>query len=186
MKTAECDPLPLESAGSFLSVLELDVRDEQSCELDLARRVPPPAPPTSVGRLVGFTAAGEPLVEFAGNDAAAAIAARTMVVLQPSQIGSEVVLCFAGDDRQQPIILGCLIEPAALARELTSPIAPQPAHVEINGRRLEFTAQEEIVLRCGKASITLTHAGKVLIRGDYLLSRSSGVNRIKGGSVQIN
>ena len=29
-------------------------------------------------------------------------------------------------------------------------------------------------------------AGKVLIRGAYLLSRSSGVNRIKGGSVQIN
>ena len=28
--------------------------------------------------------------------------------------------------------------------------------------------------------------GKVLIRGTYLLSRSSGVNRIKGGSVQIN
>ena len=41
-------------------------------------------------------------------------------------------------------------------------------------------------LRCGKASITLTRAGKVLIRGAYLLSRSSGVNRIKGGSVQIN
>ena len=47
-------------------------------------------------------------------------------------------------------------------------------------------AQQEIVLECGKASITLTRAGKVLIRGAYLLSRSSGVNRIKGGSVQIN
>jgi hypothetical protein len=34
--------------------------------------------------------------------------------------------------------------------------------------------------------LTLTHAGKVLIRGAYVLSRSSGVNRIKGGSVQIN
>ena len=49
-----------------------------------------------------------------------------------------------------------------------------------------FTAESEIVLRCGEASITLTRAGKVLIRGTYLLSRSSGVNRIKGGSVQIN
>ena len=44
----------------------------------------------------------------------------------------------------------------------------------------------EIELRCGKASLILTRAGKVLIRGAYLLSRSSGVNRIKGGSVQIN
>ncbi|MEW5071937.1 hypothetical protein AB1P14_09365, partial [Pseudomonas aeruginosa] len=38
----------------------------------------------------------------------------------------------------------------------------------------------------GKASITLTRAGKVIIRGAYLSSRSTGVNRIKGGSVQIN
>ena len=42
------------------------------------------------------------------------------------------------------------------------------------------------MLRCGKASITLTREGKVLIKGAYLSSRSSGVNRIKGGSVQIN
>lgn len=53
-------------------------------------------------------------------------------------------------------------------------------------RMLRFEAEEEIELRCGGASIVLTRAGKVLLRGAYLLSRSSGVNRIKGGSVQIN
>jgi hypothetical protein len=62
----------------------------------------------------------------------------------------------------------------------------RPQDVKIDGRRVTFEAKEEIVLRCGKASITLTRAGKVLIRGAYLLNRSSGVNRIKGGSVQIN
>ena len=51
---------------------------------------------------------------------------------------------------------------------------------------MNITAEKEIVLKCGKASITLTKAGKVIIRGTYLLNRSSGVNRIKGGSVQIN
>jgi hypothetical protein len=56
----------------------------------------------------------------------------------------------------------------------------------VDGKRFVFTAEDEIVLRCGRASITLTRAGKVLIRGAYLLNRSSGVNRIKGGSVQIN
>jgi hypothetical protein len=56
----------------------------------------------------------------------------------------------------------------------------------VDGERLEFTASREMVFRCGEASITLTRAGKVLIQGCYLLSRSSGVNRIKGGSVQIN
>jgi hypothetical protein len=49
-----------------------------------------------------------------------------------------------------------------------------------------LTGDKEIVLRCGKASITLTRAGKIIIRGAYLLNRSSGVNKIKGASVQIN
>jgi hypothetical protein len=48
------------------------------------------------------------------------------------------------------------------------------------------SAKEQLVLRCGKASITLTKEGKVLIQGAYVSSRSSGVNRIKGGSVQLN
>ena len=58
--------------------------------------------------------------------------------------------------------------------------------MQLDDQRLELRAEREIVLRCGKASITLTRAGKVIIQGAYLSSRSSGVNRIKGGSVQIN
>jgi hypothetical protein len=62
----------------------------------------------------------------------------------------------------------------------------QPVELRLDKQKFVFTAEQEIVLRCGKASITLTRAGKVLIRGAYILNRSSGVNRIKGGSVQIN
>jgi hypothetical protein len=58
--------------------------------------------------------------------------------------------------------------------------------VDTDGERLLVTAKEQLVLRCGKATITLTKAGKVLIQGTYVSSRSSGVNRIKGGSVQLN
>ena len=50
--------------------------------------------------------------------------------------------------------------------------------------------REHLICRAYKhvvlLSITLTGAGKVLIRGAYVLSRSSGVNKIKGGSVQLN
>ena len=56
----------------------------------------------------------------------------------------------------------------------------------IDDQRLELKAEREIVLRCGKASITLTRAGKILLRGAYIFSRSTGVNKIKGGSVQLN
>ena len=45
---------------------------------------------------------------------------------------------------------------------------------------------DEIVLKCGDASITLKRDGKVLLRGAYVETQATGVNRIKGGSVKIN
>jgi uncharacterized protein (DUF2345 family) len=59
-----------------------------------------------------------------------------------------------------------------------------PAPVE--PEELVLTAKRDITLRCGRASITLTRAGKVLVRGTYLSLRSSGMQRITGASVQIN
>jgi hypothetical protein len=58
--------------------------------------------------------------------------------------------------------------------------------IDADGARMVVSAREQMVLRCGKASITLTRAGKVLIQGSYVLTRSTGVNRVKGGAVQIN
>jgi hypothetical protein len=49
-----------------------------------------------------------------------------------------------------------------------------------------MSATDQMVLRCGKASITLTKEGKVIIQGAYVSSHSAGVLRLKGGSVQIN
>jgi hypothetical protein len=48
------------------------------------------------------------------------------------------------------------------------------------------TAQDEIVLECGSASVTLRRNGRVIIRGTYIETKSDGTNRIKGGQVQIN
>lgn len=53
-------------------------------------------------------------------------------------------------------------------------------------RRLELEAQHELVLRCGRASITLLESGRVVIKGTYVESHASGTNRIKGGQVRIN
>jgi hypothetical protein len=99
-----------------------------------------------------------------------------------AHIGRQVVLVFERGDPRQPIIVGCL------QRAEGWPLAPQPGQVEVetDGSRLIVSAREQLVLRCGKASVTLTKAGKVIIHGEYVVSRSTGVNRIKGGSVQIN
>jgi hypothetical protein len=86
---------------------------------------------------------------------------------------------FEDGDPRRPIILG-------FVQSHASQPTPQSTEVSVDGEQVTLTAEKEVVLRCGHASITLTRAGKILIRGKYVLSRSSGVNRIKGGSVQIN
>jgi hypothetical protein len=150
------------------------------------RRAQPASAPSSgavTGTLIGFRDdARTPLVLFPGQSGSAAIAAVTTVDLQGKHIGSHVVLLFERGDSRRPIIVGVVRGASA------SGIAEQPGHVEIDadGSHLLVTAKEQLVLQCGKASITLTKAGKVLIQGAYVSHRSSGVMRIKGGSVQMN
>jgi uncharacterized protein (DUF2345 family) len=84
--------------------------------------------------------------------------------------------------------MGVLQAPQALqsAREPDARQRDGASEATVDGERVVLTAQQEIVLRCGDASITLTKAGKIIIRGQYILSRSSGVNRVQGGSIQLN
>jgi Domain of unknown function (DUF6484) len=140
-----------------------------------------------VGTLVGLDAKGMPLV--AGSRPGDPLSARSLVPLSQAELGREVVLSFEGGDPEKPIVLG-LLQPLQTSQtdqaKPTPEAAPCPIEVKLDGERLVFTANKEIVLRCGEASITLTRAGKVLIRGAHIVSRSSGMNRIQGGVVHIN
>jgi hypothetical protein len=120
----------------------------------------------------------EPLVDFPDNFSTKASAARSIISLQMRHVGCEVLLSFEAGNPDRPVVVGIMNDHAQQQ--------PKPIKLTIDEDSVVLTAQKEITLRCGQASITLTRAGKVLIRGAYLLSRSSGVNRIKGGSVQIN
>ncbi|QMJ05007.1 MULTISPECIES: DUF2345 domain-containing protein [Citrobacter] len=51
---------------------------------------------------------------------------------------------------------------------------------------LIFTAQQKITLSCGKSCITLHPNGKVVIKGEYILSDAEGINRISGGRIEVN
>ncbi|MDB6102933.1 MAG: hypothetical protein JWO52_2932 [Gammaproteobacteria bacterium] len=136
-----------------------------------------------VGVLIGFQDEGRtPLVIFPGQPTDTAIPARATQDVHGAHIGREVVLVFEGADPRYPIIVGCL------QRADGWPVSAQNGQVEVeaDGERLIVSAKEQLVLRCGKASITLTRSGKVLIQGAYVSTHSSGVVRVKGGSVQLN
>lgn len=136
-----------------------------------------------IGELIGMTDDGRtPLVVYPGQSESRAIGARSTMDVHGDHIGMQVVLVFEGGDPTKPIVMGVLRDshPSALERR------PGQVEVDSDGERMIVSAKEQLVLRCGKARITLTRAGKVLIEGAYISSRSSGVNRIKGGSVQLN
>jgi hypothetical protein len=121
--------------------------------------------------------------------------ARLGVPLSPGQLlaaaraGRAAILAFENGDPALPIVVG-LMQPAARPEAGASPEAAQPAaqqiQAEVDGRRVRITAQDEIVLECGSASITLRRNGRVVIHGDYVETCSEGTNRIKGGQVRIN
>ncbi|WP_218068070.1 DUF6484 domain-containing protein [Candidatus Thiosymbion oneisti] len=131
-----------------------------------------------IGLLLGFHEDGAPLVAFPGNPQETALKARATTRLEGTDVGREVALLFEGGDPRLPLVIGVIRHPQRQTDTQT------PFTADLDGERLVLSARQEIVLKCGKSSITLTRAGKILIRGAYLLSRSSGVNRIKGGSVQ--
>ncbi len=135
-----------------------------------------------VGDLVGLSNNGcSPLVPFAALSENGPLIARTIIELSDIDIGRQVVLQFEEGNITKPIIMGLLQQTTQSKDKARSTI-----EISVDGERLTVSAKEQLVLRCGKASITLTREGKVLLQGTYLSSRSTGVNRIKGGSVDIN
>ena len=143
-----------------------------------------PLPSASTARFHAFDVDDRPLVVGVPGLPHEIVPARTTVPLLRSQIGSSVVLLFEDADVRRPIVVGVLQgpgptgDPAGGSKQLVS--------VQADDDRFVVSAEREIVLRCGDASITLTRGGKVLIKGTYVLSRSSGYNKIKGAAVDIN
>ena len=162
-----------------------------------------------IANLVAFDGHGKPLVSHPLINHAKPIEAITTLSLTHQHIGRQAALMFINGALDQPIIMGLIHSPLfALLDNLaieTPSIEVSPdidlfsepldkiqkskdtsETLQVDGKRIVIQGQEEITLSCGEASITLTKAGKILLRGTYLQSRSSGVNRILGGAVQIN
>ncbi|HED33662.1 MAG TPA: hypothetical protein ENJ08_05500, partial [Gammaproteobacteria bacterium] len=154
--------------------------------------------------------------DFAENPDDRPLTAISTVAVSQSQAGQQVALLFAEGKIENPVIMGIIhnplnqmidsfeVMPEQNPEQPVTPLDDEKPGVQdgaqdeaqasgpvmedayVDGQRVVLEGREEIVLKCGEASITLTKAGKILIRGKYLLNRSTGVNRIMGGSVQVN
>jgi Domain of unknown function (DUF6484) len=141
-----------------------------------------------VGRIVDVKL-GCPYIEFDGVNAGGSVLARIAMTgesnLQDAFANSHpVLLVLENGDATLPIIVGVVSD------VLPKPPSPVPGEVddgfELNGKRISFEGQEEVVLRCGKASITLRADGQVVVKGTRLMSRASETNKVRGATVQIN
>ena len=170
------------------------------------------AAPAQLVTIVSIAPDGSPLVSLDddGRVVAARLAVRTSVERVQLAIANrqQAVVVFERGDRSRPLILAFL-EPlemtslppdaaaapdgqaeahpnAAPASQGDEPAVMPCIEADVDGRRVRLTAQDEIVLQCGSASVTLRRNGRVVIRGAYVETHSEGTNRIKGGQVQIN
>jgi hypothetical protein len=134
----------------------------------------------SMARLHGFDLHDAPVLTGLARFPGELVTARTAVALRRNLIGATVLVLHEEGDWTRPVVVGVLQEGIAALS------ADRSVEVHADGERLTLTAEREIVLRCGEASITLTRAGKIVLQGAYVLSRSTGYNKIKGAAIDIN
>ena len=190
--------------------------ESNGVELQTESTVPIVAPgEVLLGVLSAIDSSGSPMVGFPQFPESESVAALATIPVLPQHIGRQVALLFTQGTNPRPIVIGFLYSPlqqvldnlfdsseaiTAIDKQADQTVFDttitttremidtnlQTDTVHVDGKRVVLEGQEEVVLKCGEASITLTRNGKVVIRGKYLLSRSSGINRILGGSVQVN
>lgn len=160
-----------------------------------------------IGVLAAIDGTGRALVSFyLGEAVCEQIPALTTQALDTSFVGRQVALLFAAGNQQQPVIMGFIHSPLDMVigqteveiasdagivsdRDVfpaTAQYTPSQRAANVDGKRLVIEAEEEVQIKCGEASINLYKDGRVVIRGRNLISRAAVVNRILGGSVQVN
>ncbi len=140
-----------------------------------------------VGRFSSIENNGKIYIDFEGNTGGPVLAKSCVKVSQKDK-EKNLFLMFEMNDPAHPVIVGLFEERHAfdVHKHELNVSREKIKNIEIDGERFIFNAKKEIVLQCGKGSITIRKDGKIIIKGSNLLSRASGQNKIKGGSVAIN
>ncbi|MGC3998846.1 MAG: DUF6484 domain-containing protein [Anaeromyxobacter sp.] len=145
----------------------------------------------AVGRVVSFER-GVVRVEHAGHTGGP-LRARTSAALDDAALQAaahgqqEALLVFEGGDPARPVVVALLRSETPLTDALLAGPLPRAGKTaRLDGKRVELEGQDEVVLRCGKASLTLRRDGKVVLRGVNVVTQADQVHKVRGGKVQIN
>lgn len=147
-------------------------------------RAPQPVDGARVGRVTDVDESGQAFVDFPGSTlgpvpARHASSVKLASLRKAAAHNHAVILLFEENDPHRPIVLDILPQPAD-----TAPVKAD--EVLVDGRRITLEAEDEVVIKCGRGSITLRKDGKIVIKGTHIVSRSAGPHKIKGASVNIN
>jgi hypothetical protein len=100
----------------------------------------------------------------------------------PEVTGGRDVIFVAEDDDEHGYILGVIEAPTTAEPEC---VAPGDDGVE-TPTVVALRAEHRLELTCGRASLTMNADGTVVLKGTTVISRASGVNKIRGAAVRIN
>ena len=131
-----------------------------------------------LGRLLAVDGTGQAWLDF--GDGARALPAALAVVATQAEL--EAVMA----NRTQVIVVADEAGTRVVGIVGKAAAAGKALQADLDGARVQLKADKEVVIACGKASITLRANGRVIIRGTQIESYSEGTNRIKGGQVRIN
>ncbi len=101
--------------------------------------------------------------------------------------GQDALVVFEDGDSARPVVVALLRpETPVVGALIAVPSSRAEAVARVDGKRVVIEGNEEVVLHCGRASLTLRKDGSVILRGVNVVSQAQQVQKIRGGKVQIN
>jgi len=97
-------------------------------------------------------------------------------------IGTEVLLLASDDDDEIGYVLGALDGSGADTSASPSIAVARDDDATV----IRLSARQLLELTCGRASLIMNADGTVVLKGTTVVSRASGVNKIRGAAVRIN
>ncbi len=140
-----------------------------------------------VGKLISLEQTGHIYIDYPDNRFGP-LPARSCIRITEWDCERQILLMFENGDPQKPIIIGMIKDKPVLKTHDEQLVLNKEKlkDIQLDGERIIFDAKKEIVLRCGEGSVTIKTDGRIIIKGTNLLSRSKGLNRIRGAAVNIN